>query len=131
MKTVREFCLGRTIIVIGAMFVWAWASQQAHSQNLDCNNGCGTYAEYALAQRLHLPESIQNLPTDKPTLNGLALLWQIKSLERILRDRWLGDLRSRRHGGLEWGSGAVACAVPWRGSGTRRAGGCVRSMWQG
>ena len=36
MKTVREFCLGRTIIVIGAMFVWAWASQQAHSQNLDC-----------------------------------------------------------------------------------------------
>jgi hypothetical protein len=65
MKTVREFCLGRTIIVIGAMFVWAWASQQAQSQNLDCNNGCGTYAEYALAQRLHLPESIQNLPRDK------------------------------------------------------------------
>jgi hypothetical protein len=65
MKTVREFCLGRTIIVIGAMFVWAWASQQAHSQNLDCNNGCGTYAEYALAQRLHLRESIQNLPSDK------------------------------------------------------------------
>ena len=54
MKTVREFCLGRTIIVIGAMFVWAWGSQQAHCQNLDCNNGCGTYAEYALAQRLHL-----------------------------------------------------------------------------
>ena len=43
----------------------AWASQQAHSQNLDCNNGCGTYAEYALAQRLHLRESIQNLPSDK------------------------------------------------------------------
>jgi hypothetical protein len=65
METVREFGLGRTIIVIGAMFVWAWASQQAHSQNLDCNNGCGTYAEYALAQRLHLPESMQNLPRDK------------------------------------------------------------------
>ena len=65
MKTVGEFCLGRTIIFIGAMFVWAWANQQAHSQNLDCNNGCGTYAEYALAQRLHLPESIQSLPRDK------------------------------------------------------------------
>jgi hypothetical protein len=29
MKTVREFCLGRTIMVIGAMFVCAWGSQQA------------------------------------------------------------------------------------------------------
>jgi hypothetical protein len=65
MKTVREFCLGRTIIVIGAMFVWTLASQQTHSQNIDCNIGCGTYAEYALAQRLHLSESIQNLPSDK------------------------------------------------------------------
>ena len=37
------------------MFVCASASQQAHSQNLDCNNGCSTYAQYALAQRLHLP----------------------------------------------------------------------------
>jgi hypothetical protein len=37
------------------MFVSAWASQKAHGQNLDCNNGCGTYAEYALAQRLRLP----------------------------------------------------------------------------
>ena len=34
MKTVREFCLGRTIIVIGAMFVWTLASQQTHSQNI-------------------------------------------------------------------------------------------------
>ena len=65
METVRAFCLSRTIILIGAMFAWAWTSQQAHSQNLDCNNGCGTYAQYALAQRLHLPESIQNLPRDK------------------------------------------------------------------
>jgi hypothetical protein len=64
MKTVREACLDRTIKIISAMFVWAWTSQ-AQSQNLDCNNGCGTYAEYALAQRLHLPESIQNLPHDK------------------------------------------------------------------
>ena len=64
MKTVREFCLGRTIIVLGATFLWAWENQQTHSQNLDCNNGCGTYAQYALAQRLHLPESIQNLPRD-------------------------------------------------------------------
>jgi hypothetical protein len=61
MKTVREFWLDRTVTVIGALFVWAWASQQVHSQNLDCNNGCGTYAEYALAQRLRLPASIQNL----------------------------------------------------------------------
>jgi hypothetical protein len=60
MKSVHEFRSGRTIIVIGMTFVWAWASQQAHSQNLDCNNGCGTYAEYALAQRLRLPASIQN-----------------------------------------------------------------------
>jgi hypothetical protein len=63
-KTVNETCLDRTIIIIGAMFVWAWASQ-ARSQNSDCNNGCGTYAQYALAQRLHLPESIQNLPRDE------------------------------------------------------------------
>ena len=62
MKTAREFGLCRTIVVIGAMFVWAWASQQAHSQNLDCDNGCGTYAQYALAQRLRLPASIQNMP---------------------------------------------------------------------
>jgi hypothetical protein len=61
MKTVREFSLDRTIKVIGALFVWAWASQQAHSQNLDCNNGCGAYAEYALAQRLRLPASIQDM----------------------------------------------------------------------
>jgi hypothetical protein len=26
---------------------------------------CGTYAQYALAQRLRLPESIQNLPRDE------------------------------------------------------------------
>jgi hypothetical protein len=65
MKTVHEFCLGRAIVVIGTMFVWAWASRQALSQNLDCNNGCGACAEYALAQRLHLPDSIQNLPRDK------------------------------------------------------------------
>jgi hypothetical protein len=64
MKSVRIACLDRTIIIIGAMFVWAWASQ-AQSQNLDCNNGCATYAQYALAQRLHLPESIQNLPRDE------------------------------------------------------------------
>ena len=38
---------------------------QAQRQNLDCNYGCGTYAQYALAQRLHLPESIQNLPRDE------------------------------------------------------------------
>jgi hypothetical protein len=63
-RSKRLLCLGRTIIVVGAMFVGAWAIQ-AHSQNSDCNNGCGTYAEYALAQRLHLPESIQNLPRDK------------------------------------------------------------------
>jgi hypothetical protein len=62
MKTVREFWLGRTMLVFEAMLVWACASQQAHSQNLDCNNGCTTYAEYALAQRLHLPETIQNMP---------------------------------------------------------------------
>ena len=36
--------------------------------------------------------------TDKPTLNGLALLWQIKSSERILTARRLGDLESRRDG---------------------------------
>jgi hypothetical protein len=60
MKTLREFRIGRTNIVTGAMFAWACASQQAHSQNSDCSNGCGTYAEYALAQRLHLP-SIQNM----------------------------------------------------------------------
>jgi hypothetical protein len=65
MKTVREFALGRTIIVIGEMFVWAWASQQAHSQNLDWDNGCGTCAQYALAQRLHLPASIQKCLTLK------------------------------------------------------------------
>jgi hypothetical protein len=65
MKAVREFWLGQTIIVVGAMFAWAWASQQAHSQNLDCNNGCGTYAQYAMAQRLHLPASIQNMLTLK------------------------------------------------------------------
>src|SRR5580700_10390534 len=65
METVPAVCLSRTIILIGAMFAWAWTSQQARSQNLDCNNGCGTYAQYALAQRLHLPESIQNLPRDK------------------------------------------------------------------
>jgi hypothetical protein len=69
MKTVREFCLGRTIIVVGAIFGGAWAiqahSQNSDSQNSDCNNGCDTYAEYALAQRIHLPESIQNLPRDK------------------------------------------------------------------
>jgi drug/metabolite transporter (DMT)-like permease len=35
---------------------------------------------------------------------GLALLWQIRSLERISSDRWLGDLRSRRRGGLGRGS---------------------------
>jgi hypothetical protein len=62
MKTVREFWLGRTIIVIGAMFMSAWASRQAQGQNLDCNNGCGIYAQYALAQRLNLPASIQNMP---------------------------------------------------------------------
>jgi hypothetical protein len=62
MKTVREFGLGRTIIAIGAMFVWAWASEPAHSQNLDCNSGCDAYAEYALAQRLRLPASVQNMP---------------------------------------------------------------------
>lgn len=61
MKTVSEFRLCRTIIVTGAMFVSAWGSQQVRSQNLDCNNGCGTYAEYALAQRLRLPASIQNM----------------------------------------------------------------------
>jgi hypothetical protein len=60
MKTVRQFCLGGTTIVIGAMFVSAWASHQVYSQNLDCNNGCPTYAEYALAQRLHL-SSVQNM----------------------------------------------------------------------
>ena len=49
------------VLVIGAMFVSALASQQARSQNLDCNNGCGTYAEYALAQRLRLPALIQNM----------------------------------------------------------------------
>jgi hypothetical protein len=64
MKTAHEFWSGRTIVTIGAMFVLAWASQQAHSQNLDCTNGCGTYAEYALAQRLGLPASIQNLDRD-------------------------------------------------------------------
>src|SRR3984957_87337 len=62
MKAVREFRLGRTIIVTGAMFVSAWANRQAHSQNLDRDNGCRTYAQYALAQRLHLPASIQNMP---------------------------------------------------------------------
>ena len=62
MNTVNEFWLGRIIKVIGAVFVWAWASEQALCQNLDCNNGCGTYAEYALAQRLQLPASIQNMP---------------------------------------------------------------------
>jgi hypothetical protein len=65
MKTVRGFWLGRIIIVFEAMLVWACTSQQAHSQNLDCNNGCATFAEYALAQRLHLPETIQNMPRDK------------------------------------------------------------------
>jgi len=35
MKTLCEFRIGRTIIVTGAMFAWAWASQQAHSQNSD------------------------------------------------------------------------------------------------
>ena len=34
---------------------------------------------------------------------GLALLWQIRSLERISPDRWLRDLEGRR-GGLGWGS---------------------------
>jgi hypothetical protein len=61
MKAVREFWLARTIMVIGAMFVWA----QAHSQDLACNNSCGAYAEYALAERLHLPASIQNMPRAK------------------------------------------------------------------
>ena len=46
----------------------ALASQQARSQNLDCNNRCGTYAEYALAQRLRLPASMQNM--DRP---GIAV----------------------------------------------------------
>ena len=45
MNTVNEFWLGRIIKVIGAVFVWARASEQALCQNLDCNNGCGTYAE--------------------------------------------------------------------------------------
>lgn len=57
----NEFWLRRPITVIGVLFVFALASQQAHSQNLDCNNGCGTYAEYALAQRLGLPASVQNM----------------------------------------------------------------------
>ena len=35
MKTLCEFRIGRTIIVTGAMFAWAWASQQAYSQNSD------------------------------------------------------------------------------------------------
>ena len=61
MKTVREFCFGRTIIAIVAMLVWACASHKAQSQNLDCNNGCSAYAEYALAQRLRLPASVQNM----------------------------------------------------------------------
>ena len=34
----------------------------------------------------------------------LALLWQIKSSERILTDRRLRDLESRRRGGLGQGS---------------------------
>ena len=42
--------------------------------------------------------------TDKPTLNGLALLWQIRSLGRILTDRRFGDLESRRRGRLGRGS---------------------------
>jgi hypothetical protein len=61
MKAVREFWLARTIMVFGAMFVWA----QAHSQDLSCNNGCGAYAKYALAQRLQLPASIQDMPRAK------------------------------------------------------------------
>ena len=65
MKTVHEFRSGRTIIAFGAMFAWAWASQEARGQNLDCSNGCGAYAEYALVQRLHLPASIQNMPREK------------------------------------------------------------------
>jgi hypothetical protein len=35
---------------------------------------------------------------------GLALLWQIESSERILTDRRLRDLESRRRGGLGRGS---------------------------
>jgi hypothetical protein len=43
---------------------------------------------------------------DPPSFLGslLALLWQIKSSERILTAGWLGDLGSRRHGGLGRGS---------------------------
>jgi hypothetical protein len=61
MKTVREYWLGGTTIAIGVMYVWG-ASHQARSQNLDCNNGCGTYAEYALAQPLHLSSIALKLP---------------------------------------------------------------------
>ena len=60
MKTVRKPSLGRTK-VIGTMLALACVSQQARSQDSDCNNGCSTYAEYALAQRLHLPAPIQNM----------------------------------------------------------------------
>src|SRR6516164_2999501 len=81
MKTLCEFRIGRTIIVTGAMFAWAWASQQAHSQNSDCSNGCGTYAEYALAQRLHCRQYKTWLALKLP--HGLVITGNIPAVESV------------------------------------------------
>ena len=61
----------------------------------------------------------------------LALLWQIKSSERILTAGRFGDLA----GPAAWRTGAGiligGLRRSWRGSDTRRVDGCVRSTLPG
>ena len=61
MKAIYEYLPRRTHLVIVAMLASAFASTLTQSQELDCNSGCGVYAEYALAQRLNFPPPFQNM----------------------------------------------------------------------
>ena len=61
MKMVGEYSTGRTNLVFGALIACACASPPAYCQEAGCSNGCGAYADYALAQRLNFPPSFQNM----------------------------------------------------------------------
>ena len=77
MKTVGKFCLGRTIIVVGAMFVGAWAIHRravrtkitimavAHTQNMPLHNAftCPNQYKTCLAIKLqHGSVITRNIP---------------------------------------------------------------------